>query len=72
MGMPTVEGLNIHCRQIYTYVYIYMAANQKRGVGSRLGRPFRDIGLQQTGVFCDKPLSDKPPKKQNVTLRQCG
>ena len=49
---------------MYTYMYIgldtHMAANQKHWPCNRLGRPFRDKGLQQTGVFCDKPLRDKP------------
>ena len=38
-----------------------MAANQKHGLCNRLGRPSRVIGLQQTGVFGDKLLRNKPP-----------
>ena len=37
-----------------------MAANLKLWPGNRLGLPFRDKGLEQTGLFCDKPLRDKP------------
>ena len=48
------------CIYICIFTCIYMAANQKHWPCNRLGRPFRDKGLYQTGVFCDKPLRDKP------------
>ena len=50
----------VHIYIIYIRIYIYMAANQKHWPCNRLGRPFRDKGLQQTGVFPDKPLRQKP------------
>ena len=45
---------------MHACMYVYMAANQKHWPCNRLGRPFRDKGLLQTGVFCNKPLRDKP------------
>ena len=47
-------------------MYMYMAANQKHWPCNRLGRPFRDTGLQQTGVFCDKPFRDKPLEDYSI------
>ena len=52
---------------IYTHTCTYdihMAANQKHWPCNWLGRPFRDKGLQQTGVFCDKPATS--PLKTTV------
>ena len=40
----------------------YVAANHKHSVCNRLGRPFRDIALYQTGVFCNKPFREKKNK----------
>ena len=44
------------------YMYMYMAAKQKHWVRNMLGGPFRDIGLQQTGI-CDKPPPRQTPNQ---------